>query len=33
MLAGIEPGEAVDTQQRGKKQRLKAVPKPLLPVV
>ena len=33
MLAGIEPGEAVDTQQGGKKQRLQAVPKRLLPVV
>jgi hypothetical protein len=33
MLAGIEPGEAVDTEQGGKKQRLKAVQKRLLTVM
>src|SRR5229473_756845 len=33
MLAGIEPGKAVDTQQGGKKQRLKAVQQRLLTVI
>src|SRR5712691_3604969 len=33
VLAGIEPGEAVDTQQGGKKQRLKAVQKRRLTVM
>jgi hypothetical protein len=33
MLAGSEPGEAVDTQQGGKKPRRKAVPQRVLPVV
>ena len=33
MLAGIEPREPVDTQQGGKKQRLKAAQKRLLAVM
>ena len=33
MLAGIEPREPVDTQQGGKKQRLKAAQKRLLTVM